>query len=285
MNPDQIGVSTASLAGYDLATAIQTIHDMGFGAIELLAFEGAQHSQGPLCGVWFDQRTTRELQELRRQVSDFRFVTTHAPFIDLVLFTHNPGLREESLRQIRVAVEGTAAIGGTLTVVHAHPRHWFTVEESWDEMVTTFRQLGELGAAHGVRVTIETMFPPTVQQFAQLIRDIGHDFVGATVDVGHVAWTVPQELRGKPEGIALYNDNLLALVEALGPRLQHSHLHDVRAADWRDHRAMGRGCVDWERLFTRLRAADYQGALTLELEEPDRQPALRDSYDRLRPLL
>ncbi|MBM4044649.1 MAG: sugar phosphate isomerase/epimerase [Planctomycetes bacterium] len=148
------------------------------------------------------------------------------------------------------------------------------MEELWPDLLDTYRALGDFGAKHGVRVCIETMWPPTVEQFVRLVHEIGHPFVGACVDVGHVAWTVPQKLRGTAEGVALYNDNLAALVEGLGPKLMHFHVHDVRPSDWRDHRACGTGCIDWSRLFGLLKGLGYAGSLALELEEYDLVGAL-----------
>ncbi len=282
MEMTRIGASTASLARYDLPAAIRRIAELGFDNLELLAFEEAEHSQGALAGFWFDRHPERELDELRSQLQGFRGITTHAPFIDLPLFTHNPGMRAEALRQLEACIEGTGSLGGTVTAVHAHPRRWRTLEESWDEMVTTFRRLGDVGVRCGVCVAIETMYPPTVDRFLQLIHEIDHKNVGATVDVGHVAWTVPVQLRGTPEGVRLYNDNLVRLVEGLGPGLRHFHVHDVRCEDWRDHRAVGRGCVDWKRLAGVLRRLDCRGNLVLELEEPDREQALIESREHLR---
>ena len=102
------------VARFGLPAALAAIRDLGFAGIEVLAFAGARHSIGDLPGAWLDDEAT--CASLRRQLSGFGYtsIATHAPFIDLAVFTHNPGIRAESLRQIRAAIAGTACIGGTV---------------------------------------------------------------------------------------------------------------------------------------------------------------------------
>jgi sugar phosphate isomerase/epimerase len=67
------------------------------------------------------------------------------------------------------------------------------------------------------------------------------------------------------------------MVDQLGERIYHVHLHDVRPTDWRDHRAPGRGLIDWPRLFAALVDLRYPDLLSFELEEPDPIQALQES--------
>ena len=68
---------------------------------------------------------------------------------------------------------------------------------------------------------------------------------------------------------------------ALGDRLIHFHIHDVRRSDFRDHRGLGNlddnGVVDFPRLTSQLSRTPYNGLWILELEEPDREEALTRS--------
>ena len=141
------------------------------------------------------------------------------------------------------------------------------MEELWPDLVDTFRALGDYAGERGVRLGLETMFPPTVEQYVKLIHDIAHPSVGATVDTGHVAWTVPLADRGQPGGVAAHNRNLLAICAGLGDKLLHFHVHDVRTRDWRDHREPGSegGTLDWARLVSSLKEQGFGGVLALEL--------------------
>ena len=66
-------------------------------------------------------------------------------------------------------------------------------------------------------------------------------------------------------------------MSALGPKLLHLHLHDVRPDDMRDHRAVGRGLIDYPRLMAALADGGFGGLMTFELEEPDLVAALGES--------
>ncbi|MHB8997070.1 MAG: sugar phosphate isomerase/epimerase family protein [Armatimonadota bacterium] len=270
----QFGFSTASLAGHSIPEACRLGHDLGFTVVEFLAFAGYRHSRGEVCGFYYDRMTPDEQAALRELASGFRHVTTHAPFFELPILSPNPALRETAVRQLEIAIEATAAIGGELTVTHAAPKATHTLEQSWDELVALYRHLGDLAAEQGVRVTIETTYPPTVTEFAELIWEIDHPAVGANVDVGHLVPQVPAELRGTEAAPDYYNDLLEQHLRSLGSKLYHFHLHDVRAGDLRDHRACGRGIIDYARVLRVAAELDYQGVFVFELEEPDMVEAL-----------
>jgi len=273
----RLGFSTASLAGHSLPEACRAGQELGFEAIEFLGFDGYRHSQGDLAGFYFERMSEAERADLRALAAPFRHVSTHAPFFELPLLSPNPALREAAVRQLEIAIEAVAFIGGKTTVTHAAQKATHSLYESWSELIALYRRLGDLAGERGVTVTIETCFPPCVDDFARLIHDIDHPAVGANVDVGHLTPLVPPEVRRKPGARAVYNDLLEQHLRSLGPKLYHFHLHDVRAGDLRDHRACGRGIIDYARLLRVATELHYSGVFIFELEEPDRLPALADS--------
>ena len=277
----RLAFSTASLPGYRLADACRMGLELGFAAVEFLGFDGYCHSQGELAGFYFERMTEGEREALRELAAPFGHVSTHAQFFELPLLSPNPALREVAVRQLEIAIEAVAYLGGTTTVTHAAPKATHSLEESWEELIALYRHLGDQAAARGVRVTIETTFPPRVDDFARLIHDIDHPAVGANVDVGHLTPQVPAEVRGTPAEGPCYNDLLEQHLRSLGPKLYHFHLHDVRAGDLRDHRACGRGIIDYARLLRVAAELDYAGVFAFELEEPDRLEALAESRDCL----
>jgi sugar phosphate isomerase/epimerase len=281
MLSDRLGFSTASLANCSLEAACQMGQQLGFTAVEFLGFDGYCHSQGPLAGFYFEHLSDAERGRLRDLASQFRHVSTHAPFFELPLLSPNPVLREVAQRQLEIAIEAVAFLGGSTTVTHAGMRATHTLEESWPDMIALYRHLGDLAAARGVTVTIETIFPRAIETFARLIHDIDHPAVGANVDVGHLTGLVPAEVKGTPAEGPVYNDLLEQHLRSLGPKLYHFHLHDVRAGDLRDHRACGRGLIDYARLLRVAAELGYEGLFVFELEEPDQVAALRESRETL----
>lgn len=276
IHADRIGLSVASLPNRTLHEAIEQGRAMGFRAVELLAFDGARHSIGTLSGFWFDRMSDVDRRRLADAVADFSCVSVHAPFLALQPFTHNPGIRDESLRQLRTAIEATAFLGGSVTVMHVNSRSYLTIRDYWQDAVSTLRGLADCAAEHGVRVGVETGYPNSVDDFCGLIEEAGHPNLGACVDVGHVVAYLPAELRGTTEGVARCNDLLMQIVSRLRNKVVSFHLHDVRASDFRNHRAAGRGIVDFPRLLKHLSAA-WDGPLMFELEEPDVEAALMES--------
>jgi sugar phosphate isomerase/epimerase len=277
LDPRKLSFSTASLANHTVAEAARIGRELGFAGIELLAFDGYRHSQGQLAGFYFERMPAAERDALLRLVAPFEHVSTHAPFIDLPLFAPNPALREAALGQIAVAIEATAFVGGSTTTAHACGKTGYAFDEYRGEIVDTFRRLGDRAGEAGITLTVETGYPAGVETFAQLIHDIGHPAVGANVDVGHLVGYLPPEVRGTPEGAERYRQALFAQLEALGKKVYHFHLHDVRQSDFRDHRAAGRGFLDYSAIVGWCVRNRYAGLFAFELEEPDLVPALRES--------
>ena len=277
----RLGFSTACFAGMTLDEAARRGRAMGFATIELLAFDGYYHSQGVLPGFYFEHMSAREREALRELVRPFDHVSTHAPFIDMAPLAPNPSVRETARRQLEIAVEAVAWLGGETTTTHAAPRQGCSFAQWKGEAVELCRRLGDLAGEAGVTVTIETGCPGPIEEFAELVWAVDHPCIGANVDVGHLRGLVPTALHCTDEGAALYNDLLEAHVRSLGEKVFHFHLHDVRLADFRDHRAAGRGFVDYERLLGVARELDYRGLLVFELEEPDMETALAESKGRM----
>jgi len=296
MDKQQLGSNTASLAGYSLFDAIDTIKRMGFATIEFLAFCNARHSIGNLAGFWFSKLSeseknhktkslVSEANSLKDEIKSFHGIAIHAPFIDIPLMTYNEAVQQLAIAQICEAIDAASFLCGSLVTIHLNAKTSYQLHEYWNEMVLVSRFLGDYAAKQNVRIGIETGFPPKVDDFVKLITDIDHNAVGANIDVGHLTGSVDSKLRGTDEGCAVYNDNLTELASRLGKlalersegKVYHLHLHDVRASDWRDHRQAGTGIIDFRRLFAVLDSFNYTGLMTFELEEQQKEEALRQS--------
>ena len=112
---DRLGLSSACHPGLTLDEAAQRGHELGFRTFEMLAFDGYRHSQGILRGFYFEHMTARERDDLRAIADRFDHVSTHAPFIDMTPLAPNPSVRETAVRQLEIAIEAVAFLGGTTT--------------------------------------------------------------------------------------------------------------------------------------------------------------------------
>ena len=78
----------------------------------------------------------------------------------------------------------------------------------------------------------------------------------------------------------------MKVVAGLSDKVYHFHLHDIRATDWREHRAVvGEGIIDFQRLFRYLKECSYSGLMTFEMEEEDNEDALIKSIDYVEKLM
>jgi sugar phosphate isomerase/epimerase len=287
MTTDQIGATTSCLSDLTLAQSVDGIRKSGIQGLTLLAFEGTRHSHGDLAGFWFRGLSTPQRQELKAMTTGFRRLAIHAPFADLPLFSYDPRVAELSMDRVRESIDAASYLGASVVIVHANPRANRPVQYFWQDMVATFRSLGEYAGDRGVRIGIETGYPTNVDQFVDLLEAVGHFAVGATLDCGHMLRYVERELWGTPVGAAQLNDLLVDMAQQLGPMIVHCQLHDVDGSNWVDHQAVGRGVIDFRSLLRELHTVGYDGMLELELEsrQEEQLAAMVESRDELERLI
>ena len=262
--------SSAYLLGWGLYEAIETIRELGFQAIELHPEGRAEPMprRGP--GFYFDRLGEAEKQKLRKAVEPFRRVSIHMPFHHLSPFSHFPSVAEFSIEQLKIAMEATAFLGAEIAVIHGPGHRGKDLEQAWPKILRFYREFGDIAAKGKFRLAIETL-PPSVPDFARLIREIDHDAVGATVDLGHqfiykefLAQANPKQI-GSPDDIRLFNDVTHDIIDQVGDKMFHFHIADIDPVYWRDHKPIGAGGVDFPRLIEKLKKIHYKGLLIFEL--------------------
>lgn len=279
---DRLGASTACVAGVPLLDAIRSIEQLGFGTIEMIAYTGAKHSMGDIPGFDYYEASESERRQVYDATRAFRHISAHMPFTGLHFLSSDAAVRQTAVDEVKQAIDGLAFLQGSMAVVHAGwPEEGKTFRDVWPLMLETFRSLGDYAAERGIKIGLETMQPNSVADYTQLIVDIDHPAVGATVDTGHIRGAtdigLPVEQRSTEEGTERFNDVLTRTVLLLGEKLLHVHLTDVQRSDWRDHKTVGSGIIDFARFFDALHSVEYGGLLVFELEEPDQIAALQAS--------
>lgn len=279
---ERLGASTACLPGYSLLQALQILGRLGFSTVELITYEGASHSAGPIPGFTFHRMATAEREALYAATRPFRHISGHLPFQDLHLFSRNRDIREFSRQLVERTVDGLSFLRAELAVLHiGSPPAGAAYRAIWGDLLGFLARIGDYAAERKIKIGIETMQPDTVRDFTELIQDLNHAHVGAVIDTGHIRscrdLVILPEERNTPRARRQYNEVLFRLVETLGSRVFHYHLNDVRGEDWVDHRTLGTGIVDFQRLFQHLARSAWKGLMVLELEEPDSVAALEQS--------
>jgi len=283
-----IGMNTY-FPGWGLYRTIEALQELGFQTVEMQPMGAIEPRPGVPPGFQFDRLSAEEKQKLKKAVEGFRHVSTHIPWTGLNYFSPFDNIAEFSARQVDIALEASAFLGAEVVNIHAQRAAHLSQKQSWPTMIRRFRRWGDFAKASGFRLAIETGYPQSVRDFVRFIEEINHSHVGATIDVGHqkqyaelLARVKPEE-KGTPAGIKAYNDINHELIDRLGSKLFHFHVHDIEPDTWAEHKPLIHGFIDYPRLIKKLRKTNYQGLLIFEIGGATAQlPAiLRDSKQKL----
>ena len=283
----ELGANTA-IEGYSLPEAIRAIRELEFTAIEVHPMGEPEARPGKFPGFQFDRLSGAQRKELRESLLGFRHVTTHLPYTGLNYLTHTA-----DAAVVETAMEATHYLDAKMAVLHPQPIDEAALEAMWPRYLERFREWGDRARRLGFRLALETGYPRSVRRYVRLLREIDHPYVGAAIDVGHqaryaeLAARVKPEDRATAEGIRAYNDTTIAIVEQLGSKVFHFHVHDIDPATWQEHRPLMHGFVDYRRLFATLRQIGYKGILMFEIGGPAAglAAALRDGRRKLLQLM
>ena len=267
-------IGAAGILGYGLYQAIELIRELGFQTIEIHPMGVPEPTPRRTPGFQFDRISGDERRKIKSALTSFRHVSTHLPFKDLHYFSPFVPIAEFSVKQIDIALEASAYIGAEIAVIHPQPASGLTLQQYWTRMLRHFRRWGDIAEKAGIRLALETGYPNSVDDYVRLIKEIGHEHVGATIDVGHqdryveLQRKVKPEERGTPEGIKAYNDLTHEIIDQLGTKVFHFHVHDIEPDTWREHKPLHYGFVDYPRLIKKLRKIGYRGLLVFEISGP-----------------
>jgi sugar phosphate isomerase/epimerase len=288
----QIGANTA-ITGWSLADSIALLHRIGFRVIEIHPMGRPEATPGKFAGFLFDQLTVEQKASIKSALKPFRHVTSHLPYTGLDYFAKDESVAEAAVRVVDTALEGSAFFGAEVAVLHPKEGAGQTLESQWPLMLRRIRRWGDLAQKHRMRIALETGYPQSIRDFVRLVKEVDHPAVGATIDVGHqsryaelVARVRPED-RATPEGIRAYNDTTLAIIEGLGAKTIHLHVHDIDPATWREHLPLGTNFVDYKRLFALLNRIGYKGYLIFEIggKPEEMEHHLRDGKRRMEAML
>ena len=286
--PCLLGANTA-VQGYGLFEAIHLVRRLNFPVIEIHPMGRPEPTPNAFPGFRFDELTPAQRRKLRAALRPFRLISTHLPYTGLNWLSPDPAIKLKAIQTIDTALDGSAYCGARLAVLHPQSLSNEPFLPRQAEYIELIRRWADRAQKLGLRLAIETGFPPSVDGFVGLVQAVDHPQVGATIDVGHqgrfveLVARVPPEDRAKPASIAAYNDTTLDLISRLGPKVFHLHVHDIDPATWVEHKPLQHGFVDYPRLFAQLRAVRYAGALVLEIGgDPAKMPTyLTDARDQL----
>lgn len=284
----QVGANTA-IRGYGMLQAIEVLRKIDFPVIEIHSMGKLDPVPGENPGFVFNEITDEQKASIRAALKGFPHVTSHLPYTGQDYFARDETVAAAAVKVVDMAIEGSAYFGVEVAVLHPKSGGGQTLESQWPIMIERIRRWGDLARSHNMRIALETGYPSSIKNYVRLIQEIDHPAVGATIDVGHqskyaeLIARVRSADRGTPAGIRAYNDTTLAIVEALGAKAFHFHIHDIEPATWAEHKPLGTGFVDYQRLFALLNKINYTGYLIFEIggDAAKMEGYLRDGKEQI----
>ncbi|MDW8146257.1 MAG: sugar phosphate isomerase/epimerase [Roseiflexaceae bacterium] len=164
-------------------------------------------------------------------------------------------VRRAAVEEIAASLPVFAALGATM--VNVHMTRGVPLYGDDDELQrngASFAELAHLAEPYGIQIIVE--HPPWRRFGLKQIRAIldADPRLGFHLDVGH-AFVAGIDLE--------------RLLDELGDRLRHVHFSDNRGQD-DDHMPIGAGKIDWQQTIRLLKRAGYDGIVTLEVFDQER---------------
>lgn len=231
-----------------------------------LGFDYLELAMDPPCA--HHTRIRREMAAIRAALGRHGMgLVCHLPtFLSTADLTES--LRRASTEELLASLSLAAELGAAKAVLHPSYVNGLSthVPELWREYaLESLAGVTEAARACGVRLCLENLFPrisplSTPEAF-QEVFDRFPD-LRMTLDLGHA--------HIGEEGMA----RILGFIQAFPDRIRHLHVSDNRGKR-DDHLPLGQGSLDFPAAADALRAAGYDGTITLEIFDPDRSALVR----------
>jgi sugar phosphate isomerase/epimerase len=210
-------------------------------------------------------------KEIRRALDDFGLdVVGHTAYY-LPMASPFEGVRRAVVEEMKHCLEVFSIVGAKWMNLHPDrhaPMHEraFVIERN----IKTITELLPVARDCGVGLMVENLPGDfnSVLQLSGLMDPIPE--LGLHLDIGHANLRVARNTTDE-------------LLRAYGSRLRHVHLHDNKGGDADLHLPLGSGNLDLPHQVQLLRAAGYDGTITLEVFSEDKH-YLAYSRDVLRQL-
>ena len=215
--------------------------------VELLLFCLPEILSGPWKTIVRKVKTVFKKYPVRRHL--------HGPFMDLAYHSRDQEVRALAKKKIELGLAIAGEIGAEHIVFHStfnplivdvrYPTVWHRrVVQFWKDLIPVARR-------NGCIIVIENIFDTHPRFLKNVIKEVNSPYFKACLDVGHahIFSHIPLE-----EWIA-----------ALKHDLVHIHLHDNHKI-FDEHLGLGKGTIDFKRLFTVIDKAKITPSCTLEVK-------------------
>jgi sugar phosphate isomerase/epimerase len=249
-----------------LFDAVQRIADLGFSYFELM-------STPPHC--WPRNWSAADRTAFRKLYESLglRLTSVNPTFLDINMASPNPGIREESIRQLGETIQLAHDIGAGIVVAPAGRRHSLIAPDPsylWglvkDALVSLLPDCERLGVTFGLENAYNVI--PTASLMVQMCQELAHPRLKLVYDVANATMV----------------ESPLAGLEQVVKDLVLLHVSDTDDKVW-GHDRIGTGVIDFAAVTDKVNLLGYAGPTTMEIVDrraPDESN--RVSLERMRAL-
>ncbi|MFO8058878.1 MAG: sugar phosphate isomerase/epimerase family protein [bacterium] len=254
-----IGMAGSTLMLMSWKEALYEAIKHGFQAFEI-------YGEFPQCIC--ERVSEKERAEARQQIESSGIsLAVHAPFTSLNIAALNPGIRRESVRQKKAAVDLCADLAGTAVILHngeyvyserLRDKAPEAFRMQWDLNLESLAEISEHAQNRGVDLCLENIGfePEHMDRCVDDLLEIREQVPGLSLclDIGH----------------ARLNEELEYAIAHMRPFTRHIHFTD-NLGERDDHMEIGEGNFDYTPYLDYFR--HFQGIITLEVVKIGKDPA------------
>jgi len=293
-----IGASLGSFKGLELKEAMELYLKLsnvfGLNAVEI-RFE--KEKGRPSLWSWEVD------SDLINFLENFEVTGAHLPFIYLNPICPNPGIRTESINQLKNAITKASELGMNYVVMHARGCvYGLTYEQQMKEWEDVIRKLAEHAEDNSILLTLENAdFLSNLKDLVSMVREINSKWLKVTLDVGHAHLRKVPPLTTYPiKGVLLKildrtplpfitkrympfekYGSIKNFLESESDLIFNLHIHDYDGK--RDHIAIGEGKIDFS--FLAEIKNNFKGPYIFEVELENYYSNFEKNYRRFTELM
>ncbi|MCL2088336.1 MAG: sugar phosphate isomerase/epimerase [Oscillospiraceae bacterium] len=279
-----LGFLTVCLGNMPLREKAEFAAKTRFTALEVAAWPKRNDRDYSSCDIDAENLTQQEADEIKKYMAELGLEISSLAYYDNNLHS-DPALRAAIGGHLRKVIDAAAMLGVELVGTFVGRNSNLGFKENFDEFQQVFGGHVKYAKSKGVKIMIENCqmfgwlgdgYPGTIshtpEQFREMFRRVPDDNFGLNFDPSHF---VPQ-----------YIDYIKAIDE-FKDRIFHFHAkdaeilpenlysygvynrrlnHDDNSGYWR-YRMPSLGQVDWDAVISHLKAAKYDGTISIEHED------------------
>lgn len=273
----QIGFFTSCFHNLALEDIIPWAGANGFTALEI---ETKGHGASPpsLDAMTFDSRRADALLALARNSGiSLSCISYNENFLD-----HDSARREWHIKYLGRVMDAAVLLGISVVNIFIGRDPTKTQSQNFDEMERVFTPLLDSAQQSGLRLGVENCpmvgwqfegLPGNIayspENWEEMFRRLPHPNLGLVLDPSHLAWLgVDWNAAARDFAPRIFFTHAKD-TEIFPARRDHNSILDVSFPTWWRYRVPGLGVIDWREWVRALCAAGYNGALSIEHEDPE----------------